>query len=133
MSEAVQRPAERYGQRPDDAARRRRLVAALALVLAAAGVTFAVWVGLAARDRATFQTVGYEHRDDTTLLVTFTVTRPPGESAVCEVEALSSDSAQVGLVTVEVPPSADPTTTVVAEVRTQERPTTGQPVSCELR
>jgi hypothetical protein len=127
------RPAERYGVRPHGAARRRRAVAVLAVLLALLGVAYAVWVGLAARGQAAFQTVGYEQLDDTHLLVTFTVTRPPGTTAVCEVEALSSGSAQVGLTSVEVPPSSEPTTTVRAEVRTQERPVTGQPVSCELR
>lgn len=127
-------PSGRYGE-PGPARRRtahRRLVAAVAVLLAA-GVAYAVWFGVEARDQATFRSQGYEVVDDTRVEVTFSVTKPKGGTADCQVEALSSGSAQVGLITVPVGPSDETAVTVRAVLVTSERATTGQPVACTLR
>lgn len=127
-------PAGRYGERAPAgrAVRRRRLVVAVA-VLVAGGVAYAVWFGVGARDRATFRSQGYEVVDDTRVEVTFSVTKPEGGTADCQVEALSSGAAQVGLARAEVGPSRTAATTVTTLVRTSERAVTGQPISCALR
>lgn len=127
-------PADRYG-RPgagEQGRRRRRFVVAVAVLLAL-GVAYAVWFGVASRDRAVARTQGYDVIDDTSTEVTFTVSMPAGSVADCQVEALSSGSAQVGLVTVPVGPSDETAVTVRAVLVTSERATTGQPVACTLR
>lgn len=127
-------PTGRYGgpgpgQR---AARRRRLAVAVAVLLAG-GVAYAVWFGVEARDQVTFRTQGYTVLDDTHVEVVFTVSKPRDGTADCQVEALSSGAAQVGLAPVRVGPSRTGAATVTTVVRTSERPVTGQPISCVLR
>lgn len=127
-------PAGRYGG-PDaarPAVRRRRLAVAV-VVLLAAGVAYAVWFGFEARDQATFRTQGYSVQDDTHVEVTFSVTKPKDGTADCQVEALSSGAAQVGLAPAVVGPARTTVTTVRKVVRTSERAVTGQPISCTLR
>lgn len=137
MSQAAgtpRRPAERYGEHPGAPAHRRRLLAAAGALLVAAGIGYAAWVGASSAGEVRFAVQGYEHLDEAgRLQVVFTVTKPPGASAVCEVEALSSGAARVGLTSVEVPPAAQASVTVTAQVRTSERATTGRPASCVLR
>lgn len=126
-------PEGRYGA-PGPARRRtarRRLVVAVAVLLAG-GVAYAVWFGVEARDQATFRSQGYRVLDDTHVEVTFTVSKPKDGTADCQVEALSSGAAQVGLAPVRVGPSRTGATTVTTVVRTSEKPVTGQPISCAL-
>ncbi len=127
-------PADRYG-RPgagEQGRRRRRFVVVVAVLLVL-GLAYAVWFGAASRDRATARTQGFDVIDDTSTRVTFTVSMPRGSVADCQVEALSSGSAQVGLVTVPVGPSDTTAVTVRTVLVTSERATTGQPVGCTLR
>ena len=127
-------PQGRYGASggASPALRRRRLVVAVAVLLAG-GVGYAVWFGVEARDQATFRSQGYDVTDDTHVEVTFTVSKPKDATAVCQVEALSSGAAQVGLASVPVGPSRTTATTVTTVVRTSERAVTGQPTACVLR
>jgi hypothetical protein len=125
------RPAERYGPPPSPL--RRRLLLAAVAVLAGAGLAWVVWAGLASADQdVRFGTQGYDVVDDSTVLVTFTVVKDPGATARCQVEALSSTFAQVGLTTVDVGPAPQRGATASATVRTQERATTGRVQACEL-
>lgn len=136
MSQAAQtprRPAGRYGDRPATARSRRRALMGVGAVLVLVAVLYAAWVAASSLGGVSFATLGYSHLDGGRLRVDFTVTRPAGSTAVCEVEALSSGAAQVGLTSVEVPPSPEDTTRVSAEVRTSERAVTGRPTSCVLR
>ncbi len=127
------RPQERYGARPASPPARRRRLAVLAVVLGAVGVAYAAWFAVSTAGAVSFTTTGYEHLDeDATLRVSFSVTRPAGSVAVCEVEALSSGAAQVGLRSVTVPASPETTVVVTADVRTSERAVTGQVSSCAL-
>ncbi len=128
------RAAERYGRpAPGAPARRRRTLWVVVAVLLAGGVAYAAWFGAASRDQAVARTQGYDVVDDTRTDVVFTVSMPPGSVADCQVEALSSGSAQVGLRTVTVGPSETTATTVSTVLLTSERATTGQPLQCVLR
>ena len=132
MSHPTARPAERYGDRtPRERARRRRAVAAVTVALASGGVAYAAWYGLSSAGGVSVDPRSYEHVGDGVLRVTFAVTRPVGTTVVCDVEALSSSAAQVGLAREPVPASARPTDVVSVDVLTSERATTGQPVGCE--
>ncbi len=132
MSHPPARPAERYGDRtPRERARRRRAVVAGTAALLAAGVGYAAWYGLSSVGGVSVDPRGYERVDEGVLRVTFSVTRPVGTALVCQVEALSSSATQVGLVSVPVPASQQPTDVVTADVPVAERATTGQPVGCE--
>lgn len=125
------RPAARYGDpTPARARRRRRAVVAGAVALGVVLAGFAAWVGVASGDDVAISPRGYEHVGDGVLRVTFAVTRTGGGALVCEVEALSSGSARVGLVSVPVPASEQPTVVVTADVLTSERAVTGRAVAC---
>ncbi len=128
------RAQDRYGRpAPGAPAHRRRTLTIVVAVLLAGGVAYAAWFGVASRDQATARTQGYDVIDDTRTEVVFSVSMPPGSVADCQVEALSSGSAQVGLSTVAVGPSDTTVTTVTTLLLTSERATTGQPVQCVLR
>ena len=82
---AAARPAGRYGEPPPDvAARRRRAGVAGVVALGLVGVGYAGWYGLSSDD-VRFAPRSYEHLDDGRVRVTFSVTRPAGTAAVCDV------------------------------------------------
>ncbi|SDQ69366.1 DUF4307 domain-containing protein [Quadrisphaera sp. DSM 44207] len=131
MSTPLRRPADRYGEA--GAPRRRRRVVAGVAVLAAAALAWVVWAGLAAAGREVrWETQGYDVVDDGTVVVTFTVAKDPEATARCEVEALSSTFARVGLTSADVGPAPQRGATATATVRTQERAVTGQVRECTV-
>ena len=128
MTTAPARPPGRYG-RPVGPWRRRALLAA-GVLAAAASLAWLAWVSLAAADRVRFETQGYAVVDDATVQVTFSVSKDADQSVECTVEALSSGSAQVGLVVVEVGPGEGASSVHTVGVRTQQRAVTGQVREC---
>lgn len=131
MSVHTGRPPGRYGRQPSRA--RTVLLGVLAALAVAAGLVWVVWAGLGAADRDVRWTdVGYRAEDDR-VLVTFDVVQDPGSTAVCEVEALSSSYATVGLVRVDVPAQGHSVVRRTVEVPTQERAVSGQVRSCSPR
>ena len=96
-----------------------------------AGVALATWFGLSATlGQTSWQTLGYKVLSDQQVRVDFEVYRPGGRAITCTVEALARDFAPVGTSTVQVPASADETTTQSALLRTTSRAVTGQVKTC---
>jgi hypothetical protein len=124
-------PPGRYGPAP---VRSRRLVVAALVLLGVAAVALAAWLGLRVGVvPVDWHDVGFSVEGDDLLEVTFDVTRPdPSRPASCVVEALNESHAQVGVVTVEVPASADGRVRLTTTVRTSERAVSGTVVSCRL-
>jgi hypothetical protein len=126
-------PAGRYGPEPTARTRRWRVVGLVALVAAVIGAL--AWVGGGVlRDPVQWRDVGYDVVDDTSIEVTFDVTKDPAASATCRVEALSKSYAQVGVADVAVGPSssAQRTQRVTVDVPTAERAVTGVVKECTL-
>jgi hypothetical protein len=96
-----------------------------------AGVALATWWGLSATlGQPSWQTLGYKVVSDGEVRVDFEVHRPGGRALTCTVEALARDFAPVGTSRVEVPASADETTTESVTLRTTSRAVTGQVKTC---
>ena len=129
MTTTPARPAGRYGE-PGPV--RRRLARAGVVVLVAAVLAWLVWVALVqARPQVTTQVQGHRVLDDTRVQVTFALTKEPGQTVRCRVEALSSAAAQVGLAVLEVGPTPRASSVQTVLVRTQQRATTGDVQGCD--
>ena len=133
MSEtsAPRPPAGRYGPEPTRARRvRRTLVVAGGAVVA---VGLLVWLAFGTMgDDVSWEDVGYTVHGDARVDVRFRVTKDPGATAECTLQALNRGFAEVGVVTVTVGPADTRTQDVTASVATQERAVTGVVDSCRL-
>ena len=114
----------------DDVSPRPRLSvgARIATVLAlTAGVAIAAWFTIVdtQRDPVTFTDVGFSVQGPEAIEVTFDVSKPPGDEAVCTVTALGASFAEVGAVDVDVPADAARTTRQTVTIETTELATTG--------
>ncbi len=123
-------PPDRYGRSP--AAGRRPAVRVLLALAVAAGVGLAAWFGLSmGQVPLDWQDVGFRVEDDAGVEVTFDVVRAdPARPASCRVEALNASYAQVGVVTVPVPPSEHQRVRLTTRVATSETAVTGTVTSC---
>lgn len=132
MSSAPARPpAGRYGPEPTGRTRLARRLGLAALVLAALAVL--TWVGIGTlRDPVQWRDVGYHVDGATAIDVTFDVTKDPGVTATCRVEALSTSYAQVGVADVEVAAGTTRTRRVTVTIPTSETAVTGTVRSCRV-
>ena len=123
----------RYGRRPDDRARQRRLG-----ILAAAGVVliFAVWtlwrfIGSPATDiEATVR--GFDAVSESEFEVTALVTFDREASVSCVIEVLGTHKQIVGWKEITLPAAAERTRVVTEPVATVERGVTGLISHCRL-
>ncbi|MDO8106846.1 DUF4307 domain-containing protein [Isoptericola sp. b441] len=118
-------PEGRYGPAPS--ARRRRWSALAIAGLAVVGVAFVVWLGLInANPAVSWKDVGFSVDGNSSVSVTFDVMRAdPSVPAQCRVQALNAHFAQVGVVTVDIPPGERGAQRHHVEVATSEEATTG--------
>lgn len=125
-------PEGRYG--PVPTARRRRWTVAALGAGAALGVAFVVWLGVInASPPVSWKDVGFSVDGDAGVEVQFDVMRAdPSLPAQCRVQALNKYYAQVGVVTVDVPPARLGAQRLSATVATSEEATTGLVESCWL-
>ena len=121
---------DRYG-RASSPARRRALIAGLA-VLVLAALTWFAWAAYSGRQSATGTDVGFVVVDDGTVQVTFDVSKPRDATASCTIEALDPGFAVVGTVAVRVGPADHDVVRRTATVRTPNRATAGRVVSCSV-
>jgi hypothetical protein len=121
---------DRYG-RTVPPARRRALIAGLAVLIVAALAWFA-WAAYSGRQSATGTDVGFVVVDDGTVQITFDVTKPKDSTASCTIEALDPGFSVVGTVAVRVGPADHDVVRRTATVRTTNRATAGRVVSCSL-
>jgi hypothetical protein len=104
-------------------------------VLIGAGIALAVWFGISSTaGLANWTTTGYKVVDDSSVRVTFVVTRPAGKVTTCTVHALARDFSTVGTIDVRYPaPPAgggDVTSSETVTVRTATRAVTGEVKTC---
>jgi hypothetical protein len=127
----------RYGRRPPSPARRRRLLAGLAVFVVAAAV-WTVWAAIRiTASSLTWQDTGADASDPAVVRVSFVVSLAPGRRAVCAVRATDSSGAVVGWVDVPVaaPSSGGPLVRVTktAPVPTSQPATGGGVSDCAPR
>lgn len=128
----IERPAARYGRQRLSPRSRRLVVAALAVLVVAAGLAVAV---VAAQRFAGQEVEGelgaYRLIDDQTVEVTVSVTREdPSRPVVCIVRARSVDGSETGRREVLVGPSQQATVQVTTVVKTSRPPAVGDVYGC---
>ena len=100
----------------------------VAIVLAVAGIS---WVSLHdAGNRITATTVAYDVINDSSVRISFDVTRPPQLSVTCTLRAIDGHFGVVGSADVAIPPGGEGTTHHVATIRTAARAVTGVVQDC---
>ncbi|MDQ6650607.1 MAG: DUF4307 domain-containing protein [Actinomycetota bacterium] len=122
------RPPGRYGSPPS---RRRRMVGYVAYGVVGALLLVGLLLFYSARGRqvVSAQLRGFERTTDSSIRITFSVSRPASAEVLCLVRARGSDGGEVGSEDVVVPPDADGHRETV---RTVELPTRAPAVSGEL-
>ena len=128
----IERPAARYGRQRLARSSRRRLVAALFVVIVAAGVALA-FVGYQRLGTAEVkgELGGYQLLGSDTVEITISVTREdPSRPVVCIVRARSVDGAEIGRREVLVPPSTADTVVVSTIVKATRQPVVGDVYGC---
>jgi len=128
----IERPAARYGRQRLARNSRRRLVAALFVVIVAAGVALA-FVGYQRLGTAEVkgELGGYRLLAADTVEITISVTREdPSRPVVCIVRARSVDGAEIGRREVLVPPSTADTVVVSTIVKATRQPVVGDVYGC---
>jgi hypothetical protein len=121
---------DRYGRRTSPRTRLLVIGAIAAVVLAAVG--WFGWAAYSSRDSATGEDIGFHVLSDSTVTVTFDVTKPKDKSASCTVQALDSGFDVVGTSQVTIGPSRQSVVRTTATVRTTNRATAGQVGTCSV-
>lgn len=128
----IDRPTARYGRQRLSRRARRRVAVALTLLIVAAGLGIA-FVGYQklGSSEVEGELSGYRLIDDSTVEVTFGVTRDdPSRPAVCIVRARALDGGEVGRRELLVPPSDRATVQVTIIVKTNRPPVVGDVYGC---
>lgn len=94
------------------------------------GLVFIVWMTRNEGQRITATTVGYRVVDDTSVTVSFDVSRPPGLAVTCTVRATDGHFTPVGSAMVPIPVGGDQVVHQEATVRTTTRAVTGVVQDC---
>jgi hypothetical protein len=118
---------ERYGP-----ARRHSVTARIAVfVVVVAFLAWVVWAALLhSAEALRWRDLGYRDVTDRSIVLTFSVDKPPGQTVVCTLQALDTTGDVVGEKRVDVG-GADRTVTVTYPVSTIRRPTTVTVSGCE--
>ena len=113
-----------------DARRRRAWTVTGAVVGAVAAVLIGWWTLRNEGQRITATTIGYKIESDTSVLVGFDVSRPPGLAVTCSVRAMDGHFTVVGTADIVVPPEGEQVVHLQKAVRTTSRAVTGVVQDC---
>lgn len=115
---------------PTDADHRRRWTIAGAVVGGVAAVLIGWWTFRNEGQRITATTISYKVESDTSVSVSFDVSRPPGLAVRCTVRALDGHFTVVGTADIVVPPEGEQVVHLQKAVRTTSRAVTGVVQDC---
>jgi hypothetical protein len=97
------------------------------------GCAMAVWFGLASTvGKPSWTNLSYRVIDDTTVDVTYLVSRPIGRDVTCVIRAMDRSFGTVGMITVQIPASDTSSVRRTTRVRTTTRAVTGVVRSCSV-
>jgi hypothetical protein len=113
-----------------DARRRRAWTVTSAVVVVVAAVLIGWWTLRNESQRITATTISYKIESDTSVLVGFDVSRPPGLAVTCTVRALDGHFTVVGTADIVVPPEGEQVVHLQKAVRTTSRAVTGVVQDC---
>ena len=100
-------------------------VLAAALVIAVTGYST-----LHTAQQVTATTIGYKVLGDTSVRVSFDVSRPSDQPVTCTIQAMDGSFSVVGSAQLAIPTGGERTVHQVAEVRTASRAVTGNVTDC---
>lgn len=121
--------SSRYGT--DKQGKNRVLWRVLLIIGGIIFVATALWAAFnLSRADVTWKDLGYSVHGPESVTVDFNVTKDPGMSARCTLEALNAHYAQVGLLDVDIPAADRATTRHSATLATQELAVTGIVNTC---
>jgi hypothetical protein len=115
---------------PTYADHRRRWTIAGAVVGGVAAVLIGWWTFRNEGQRITATTISYKVESDTSVSVSFDVSRPPGLAVTCTVRALDGHFTVVGTADIIVPPEGEQVVHLQKAVRTTSRAVTGVVQDC---
>ena len=115
---------------PANADHRRRWTIAGAVVGGVAAVLIGWWTFRNEGQRITATTISYKVESDTSVSVSFDVSRPPGLAVTCTVRALDGHFTVVGTADIIVPPEGEQVVHLQKAVRTTSRAVTGVVQDC---
>ena len=115
---------------PANADHRRRWTIAGAVVGGVAAVLIGWWTFRNEGQRITATTISYKVESDTSVSVSFDVSRPPGLAVTCTVRALDGHFTVVGTADIVVPPEGEQVVHLQKAVRTTSRAVTGVVQDC---
>jgi hypothetical protein len=115
---------------PANADHRRRWTIAGAVVGGVAAVLIGWWTFRNEGQRITATTISYKVESDTSVSVSFDVSRPPGLAVTCTVRALDGHFTMVGTADIVVPPEGEQVVHLQKAVRTTSRAVTGVVQDC---
>ncbi|MEN9752546.1 MAG: hypothetical protein RL670_237 [Actinomycetota bacterium] len=124
---------QRYGRRPADLRKRRKLVVALAAVLAVAFLAWAIAVNFLGGKGISVATDSYQVIDANHSSVKFTVANVSGGRVVCEIRAFNEGFQVVGYRTFFSPASGESTRSFETELNTTEQPVSVSVQNCQLK
>ena len=101
-----------------------------AVVGVVAAVLIGWWTLRNEGQRITATTISYKVESDTSVLVSFDVSRPPGLAVTCSVRALDGHFTVVGTADIVVPPEGEQVVHLQKAVRTTSRAVTGVVQDC---
>ncbi|HEY8306424.1 MAG TPA: DUF4307 domain-containing protein [Lapillicoccus sp.] len=123
-------PPEPPPAAPVDTRHRRAWTVTGAVVGAVFAVLIGWWTLRNEGQRITATTIGYKIESDTSVLVSFDVSRPPGLAVTCSVRAMDGHFTVVGTADIAVPPEGEQVVHLQKAVRTTSRAVTGVVQDC---
>lgn len=121
--------SKRYGVRKSNPKRNK----VLAIIGVALMTVTAAWFGFANYSPLSYQDQGYRVVSEFRTEVDFELTKPKNQTAICSIQALNNQFAQVGWVELEFGPSEFTTLRHTVAVNTTEEAVTGLVHNCSLR
>jgi type IV secretory pathway component VirB8 len=121
--------SQRYGERKSNP--KRNII--LAIIGVSTMTATAAWFGFANYSPLSYQDQGYRVISQYRTEVDFELTKPKDATAICSIQALNNQFAQVGWVELEFGPSEYTTLRHTVPLNTTEEAVTGLVHSCALR
>ena len=130
MNAATDRHADRYGKPLVSRRTARALIAVAAAVFLAAIAILGISTG---GTSVSSELISYDHIAENVVAVDFQVTMDPGSEASCQIQAMNSGRAQVGIVEVDIPAQESRLSAHHVEISTQGEAVSAEIIDCSPR